>query len=643
MSKDTRSTSAYYVTQYLQGVLEDKMGVVHTREGEPLKPRGAGHIAPSFWADTPWRLEPDENEIPFTFMVRDAAKAKMDLAEIAIYEAPDDGQPWEDKTWRLVHTFTEGLGRIDKQCWTYRPVPTVPLGPPPTLPLGSFETAARGGRLLLKALCRGSHLKLGLFRQPFEQARPLSILLAKDALPLRNTVQWYYGDTHYHSDYTNDVKEFGNPIPDTRAAAERIGLDWMVITDHSVDLADENPYWETKLTGHRWDDLGLEVQNSSDDRFRLLRGEEVTVIGMPGKGDDTLHMLVFGDQFHRVIPGAFAKESLLSEVADHLLGFARELYEHLFGPIYRLEAVLTGVGATGQAEPALKGRSVQAQGALAFAAHPATMAQAPGGTWEFQDLMLPIHGMESWNGRLTRHATNQHSPFDHWQEAKDWDEGDSKKAIEVWDGLLRQRVGLPDPRFVLLAGSDAHGSFNYSEGWWIDWDGFRVDDNCLGRVRTLLYLPHRETNGLRRAPTEREIVEAIRSGSCVVTDGPVLNFTVGCNGASVRLGEILTLNGDGVLDVNVQAVSTDEFGAVEQVEVLYYFRGMDGTATRKVDFEIGHSEELARDLPSGPGYVRLATSTRSGRETYRCFTNPIWIKSAGEGERRLRVNCVACG
>lgn len=640
MSDDTKSMSADYVARYLQGVLEDRMAAVHTREDNALQPRGAGHIAPSFWADAPWRLEPNQDDIPFTFIVRDAAKAKMDLDEIVVYEAPDDGQPWEDKTWRLVHTFTQGLGRINKQFWTYRPSPTVPLGPPPTLPLGSFETAARGKHLLLTIVCRGSERKLGLFRQAFEQVRPLSIFLAGEALPLRDTVQWYYGDTHYHSDYTNDVKEFGNPVPDTRAAAERIGLDWLVITDHSVDLADQNPFWEVKRTDHRWDDQGLEVQENSDERFRLLRGEEVTLLGMPGKGDDTLHMLVFGHEFHKMIPGAFARESLLSAVADRLLGFARELYEHLFGPIYRLEAVLTGVDHVGQAEPALKGRSVQAQGALAFAAHPATIAQAPGGTWEFQDLMQPIHGMEAWNTRKRRTAREEDSPFDHWKQSGTWESGPNKKGIEIWDQMLRQKVGLSDPRFVLLAGSDAHGSFNYSEGWWVDSDGFIADDNSLGKVRTLLYLPGRGGNGPRRTPTEVEIVDAIRSGSCVVTDGPVLNFTVGSNGTEVGLGQILTVDMDGVLEVKVRAVSTGEFGEVEQVKVLYYFQGMDGTAEEVVNFETGHGTELAQGLPPGPGYVRLATTTCKGQETYRCFTNPIWIRSVGDGERRLRVNCV---
>ena len=84
-------------------------------------------------------------------------------------------------------------------------------------------------------------------------------------LPLRDSPQWYYGDTHYHSNYANDFKEFGNPVPDTRVAAECIGLDWLVITDHSCDLVDANPYWEEALADSRWAELGLEVEAHSDD------------------------------------------------------------------------------------------------------------------------------------------------------------------------------------------------------------------------------------------------------------------------------------------------------------------------------------------------------------------------------------------
>jgi hypothetical protein len=370
---------------------------------------------------------------------------------------------------------------------------------------------------------------------------------------------------------------------------------------------------------------------------RLLRGEEVTVLGQTSQGDDTLHMLVLGTGFGKLVPGAFAKESLFSDVATRLNRFATDLYKHLFGPIYRLEEVLSGVNRSGQAVPALKERSVQTQGLLAFAAHPATFAQAPGGTWEFPDLMQPIHGMEAWNGRIRFHAAREESPFDNWKEAKDWAEGANRKGIEVWDQLLRQRVGLDDPRFVLLAGSDAHGSFNYSEGWWVDWNGLRVDDNCLGKVRTLLYLPHRDPGGTRLAPTEAEVTTAIRTGSCVVTDGPVVSQTLTYNGQTASLGEVMTLDGDGTLDVVIRGASTAEFGAVEQVRVVYYFQGMDAAASDAIDFDAGHSVVLDGELPNGPGYIRLEAVTHHGEEAFRCFTNPTWVKVAGSGKRQLTV------
>ena len=144
---------------------------------------------------------------------------------------------------------------------------------------------------MLRVAFRGLQLLDDQYSQEFEVRKPLRIFLAKEPLPLRTSPQWYYGDTHHHSSYTNDVKEFGNPIPDTYAAARCLGLDWLILTDHSVDLADNNPYWETKLShGSRWDDLGKEVQLCSDDRLRLLRGEEVTVLGVPGDRDNTLHI-----------------------------------------------------------------------------------------------------------------------------------------------------------------------------------------------------------------------------------------------------------------------------------------------------------------------------------------------------------------
>ena len=637
------------LAQFLGAVLEDRQPAVETGGELADLSFGVGQfsaagLTPIFWADAPWRLEPDQGEIPFTFIVRDAQTDQMrvDLSEIVIYETAEKeiGSKWADKKWQLVHSFSQGLGRISDRFWTYRPDADDRLGLPPTISLTQFKTAEPGRPLLLKVIFRGRRRVGGEDLEPFEVWQPLVVSWAAESLPLRASGQWYYGDTHYHSSYTNDLKEFGNPIPDSRAAAQAMGLDWLIITDHSVDLADNNPYWADQGGGTRWDDLGREADIYSDERFQLVRGEEVTLLGDPSKQDDTLHMLVFGANFTTMIPGAFAKQSLLAGVATRLTKFTREAYEHLFGPLYKLGEVLTGSDQAGRPVEALRGRSVQAQGALAFAAHPTALAQLPGSTWEDEDLQHPIHGLEAWNIRMQRVTGNEENPFEHWQAATSWEEGHNKLGIDLWAKMLQRKVGLDMPRFVLLAGTDAHGSFNYSLSWWLDWNGVRADDNSLGKVRTLLYLPYREAGKPRRAPSEAEIIEAIRLGSCVATDGPVLNLSLAYNDQLASLGQVMSIRGDGEVVVNIQAASTAEFGPIEQVEVIYFFQDDGQEQSEKIDFQIGQSQVLAQALPSVPGYVRLAVETTSGDEVFRCFTNPIWLQSAQPGQRRLVVRCI---
>jgi hypothetical protein len=627
--------------QFFQDVLESR-GVIGRRpDGERYT---AGRPGPEFWVDAPWRLEPpprdqdvDQQEIPFTFIIRDLEGT---LDTIGLYDLLDGEEP----VWTA-----QGPGLVRDRLWVART----------TLRRSEFKAAGR--RLKLKATFTGEWYVLGVRKSTWEQC--VSIYLAPDPLPLRDTTQWYYGDTHYHSDYTNDIKEFGGPVADTRSAAECIGLDWLVLTDHSVDLDDENPYFAGRGGDSRWDALGEDVaQANSQGTVRILRGEEVTVLGktgLPG-GSNILHLLVFGSQLHKLIPGAWARKGLLSLIAETFPPETQELYEYLFGTIHELEAVLTGKDRDGQPVADLEGRSVQIQKALAFAAHPTTMAQGAGGTWEDEDLQQAIHGMEAWNGRAWFSADPEECPFGHWKNLSAKERGKCLKAVDRWDEILRWRLEhTAEPRFVLLAGSDAHGSFNYSVGLGKDWDGVRADDNCLGRVRTLLYLP--EPKATREMLSEEEVVQAIRTGSCVVTDGPVLGFSLGFNGGPLAtLGQVMPVAGDGTLDLQIRACSTEEFGRVEHVDVVYWFLGLEARETVRVRVGKPPGGPLGNllanalryvqavpwevGLPSRSGYVRLQTETEvntpDGKQVYRCFTNPIWIQASDEGHRRLRVTYV---
>jgi len=619
----------------------------------------AGGSGPEFWADAPWRLEPDRDAVPFTFILRDGDDG-VELEYIAVYEAEDDGTPLQEKTWQPVSRFPHqgAIGPIKAKFWVYRPSPQIPLTEFKTICRMAAGTPVpvRGQRLLLKIVYKGSRKGAKGQRQPFEEQQWLIVSLAKEPLPLRRSSRWYYGDTHYHSSYTNNLIEFGNPIPDTRTAGECIGLDWLIVTDHSVDLADENPYFQDTLPtpDERWEALRKETRANSDGRYRILCGEEVTLKGAWG---DPLHMLVFGTGFEKAIPGATFTQGFLKKVINRLTDIPKELYDYLFGKVYGLKVVLNGTD-----EPAMQGRSVKEQGALAFAAHPVGW-RGIAGSWEPRDLR-PVNGMEAWNGNIRHRTGEEVCPFDHWKEFDGWVRRFNEVGITTWDQMLAEKVWDGELNYVLLGGSDAHGSFNYSLTWSMDLKEEPVltaEDNCLGRVRTLLYLPKRGIGSPRQAPDEQEIVEAIGAGSCVVTDGPVLTFTMSFDGHEAGLGQTLVVNGDGTLETNVHAEWTDEFGPVTSFNLIYYFQGrccasrfLSGiyrglfrlfpfirprSKSRMVSFQAGHSEVIG-ELPPGSGYVRLETTTTSGGETFRCLTNPIWIKSKeGNGKRTLRVNC----
>jgi hypothetical protein len=252
--------------------------------------------------------------------------------------------------------------------------------------------------------------------------------------------------------------------------------------------------------------------------------------------------------------------------------------------------------------------------------------------------------MEAWNTRIRRISDDERNPFDHWKDFDGWKEK-NKPGIKKWVKILKKKVDEGKQGCVLLAGSDAHGSFNYSTALFPpDKDLRSANDNCLGRVRTLLYLPERNSNRVRRAPHKNEIVKAIRTGSCVVTDGPVVDFTMNLDDSKpVTLGQTLTVRGGDKLNVKVRQCSTDEFGQVKSVRIFYYFENMEEEDSKPLDFQVNGTAEVVNDNKpvSGSGYVRLTAKTKNGqKDTFRCLTNPIWVKSTDNVERHITIECV---
>ncbi|MGD8792119.1 MAG: hypothetical protein PVF47_06165 [Anaerolineae bacterium] len=650
------------VYQFMAEVFGMKEGLFRRIATAPAGLEFSAHLPrknqPELWADAPWRIEPGIEALPLLFIIRDGdvqppGKGPYRLHSLRVEQRLADG------TWHPVCTLLPGdlpgiddEGNVQRNFWSHNisiPLVDPAPAPEPTCKLRLEEVTPGGPPIHLKILFTGSFY-------PYDEVEApeihLEVTLAEEPWPGRRpstpggSRQWFYGDTHYHSDHTNDVKEFGGPLPASRDAARAIGLDWLAITDHSCDL-DERDYGDGSQT--RFELLEeLVASELSDEHFRLLLGEEVTLRG--GRGNHYVHMLAIGGLTERV-PGGFlpdrggtfvtkafkaAVEKVLNVLAKDG-GYSPDNPRRLFGPVQTFDQVME----------ALPG------GVVTFAAHPYHVAQPPffNGEWAQEDLDdLRLTGHEFWNGRSRRSALMTDDPFGKpgWTDpqkmaAKDRDriDGLRQKAEAAWDLALARGVDewpaghdLPARRPVLVAGSDAHGSFNYSVGW--GWDYKRqglLDDNALGRARTVVYLPDHDA---ATVPEVDQIVAALGRGACVVTDGPLLAVRLAQAGRTAHLGEVLLADEPEDVEMAIAGLTNGEFGAIGEVEVITYFDGQAGGKPHKTAVPAG--DEATIDIDGRQGFCRAQVETVGpGGERFCCFTNPIWLRLPAGHSTHLRI------
>ncbi len=156
-------------------------------------------------------------------------------------------------------------------------------------------------------------------------------------------------------------------------------------------------------------------------------------------------------------------------------------------------------------------------------------------------------GFQLWNGRDTRSMDSSNIDFEdlnphddaRFQAGRgaDWD-GQLQQTAVFWHraiaNLLRYSfVGEPEtvfPRKVLIcAGSDAHGDFNYSISRLATMlslqETFGVNNGAMADARTLVL-----ADGFPGATAGERALAAYASGRSVVTDGPVITFTMDGDG-----------------------------------------------------------------------------------------------------------------
>ncbi|MEX2115520.1 MAG: CehA/McbA family metallohydrolase [Bacteroidota bacterium] len=395
--------------------------------------------------------------------------------------------------------------------------------------------------------------------------KPLRVFVADQPLPkLKNT---HFGDLHSHSQYTEDQVEFGAPLEASLLLSRTLGLSFFAATDHSYDLDDRmDDYLCNDPALPKWTTFQREVDvlNKRFKGFSILRGEEVSCRNHSGQN---VHLLLLGGK--EFIPGS-------GDSAERWLQT-------------RSEHSVTDVLAR------------KDSGAAAFAAHPAEdvpflqRVLLHRGNWAGRD----VHA-----GRLigVQFANGSQTGF--------------QRGIAQWVSAL-----LKGNRLFAIAGNDAHGNFNRFRQLKIPFVAIdESNEHRFGEMRTAAILGS--------VVTERSVLDAIKSGRCVITNGPIA--TLAARNEAGKAGGVGTSVWGSEFGITIEARSTPEFGALEKIWLWW---GTIGSRSEECILKEGtgdysFSKQLSINMKDA-GYIRLEVRTSASNDfdqaPHFCLTNPIWI------------------
>ena len=397
--------------------------------------------------------------------------------------------------------------------------------------------------------------------------KPLRVFVANDPLP--RFANLHLGDAHTHSSYTDDQVEFGPPLKASRELCRAMGLSFFCVTDHSYDLDD---HVGTYLVNHpdlpKWNALQREIDelNTSSSAFAIVRGEEVTC---RNGNEKNVHLLLYGNR------------TFFSGSGDGAERWLQTRSEH------SIAEVVSG----------------KEECVAAYAAHPREhvpflqrlLLRRDG--WSDRDLQTDeIHGIQFANGNIG-------SGFSGGKQA--------------WVRAL-----LAGKRLFAIAGNDAHGNFNRFRQIGLPFLKIKeMDNQIFGKMRTGVFV--------EGAITEDSILEALRYGNAIITDGPVVQAAV-----TNREGKRTSIGGtarENTAQLALQVVSTPEFGEITTVQILLG-ELQENQEKTVVSFNERMGFDVTKEVlirPKGPCYVRVEAFTSSenlfDQQSHWCFTNPIWI------------------
>ena len=484
--------------------------------------------------------------------------------------------------------------------------------------------------------------------------------------PLPGLPGWYRGDTHYHTLFTQNSAEYGLPLAASRLAAWSAGIQWITATDHSTDFDN----YGQGMTAN-WERLGDEVAalNAGDSNFVIIRALEASLNNSEGK---ILHGLLypspsdpFGLRYFLDGGGDLSGTAWdTDKVLDSLNAGQGFMYAaHPFATEDLLGAVVNGKGWNiGDSLFPVNGESFPCGGTVAV-----NDPGLPSDIFSMQshEVIKPgLTGGQIWNVRNTLSTSDEpDNPWNALQSGSvtafsplDTASGSyhltrRNQNMDVVDfitakGLQRKNT---DPnalgwKFYIAAGTDAHGSFNYSNTDLTMGIYGAVNDNASGKLFSFAYCPQgMGENG-------EHVLSALKNGRVVLSDGPLLVAGISTNGADAD-AEILS-GADTVLSYSgvsrftwvTHAQTTPDFGDIATIRLTgitadtichWFMPAVNGIQYHNMKELL---DSLFGQIPVNEYFalrMELGTFKEYGsgwmvygktRDHFSCITNPVWIR-----------------
>jgi hypothetical protein len=393
----------------------------------------------------------------------------------------------------------------------------------------------------------------------------LPFVVEIDDSPWPRGKNWHFGETHCHSHLSSDQVEFGAPPEVFLHMARALELDFVAITDHSYDLDDRiDDYLTNDPALPKWKELwrSVEALNEENHDIVMIPGEELSAGNSKG---ENVHLLIYNSR--RFFTGT---------------GDSAERWFHT-RPQHRIAQVLLLENNT-----------------LAVAAHPQTTTPffqkwlLHRGIWTDDDYRLHgLAGAQFWNGDKDMFL---------------------REGLPQWISLLLDGLMLP-----LIAGNDAHGSFNRFRQIGTPHLTFREEQReIFGSARTGVLI-----DGEYNASA---ILDALRNGHAICSDGPFGDLELHQSEQIVRIGGQTPIN-EG--DLRVRLISSSSFGAIYRAELITGNVNQKKETRKHLETPSGlynfNENYKLSGLPM-PGYIRLEVETRLGEKRSHCFTNPIYLR-----------------